>query len=66
MPQSEEMLARCAALRSAGFVLSVRERPESLDQGRPLLKLAEIIKVDISHIEPDRLKQLMTGLQATR
>ena len=63
VPQSEEMLARCAALRSAGFVLSVRERPESLDQGRPLLKLAEIIKVDISHIEPDRLKQLMTGLK---
>ena len=63
VPQDEAMLERCAALRNAGFVLSFRERPESLDQGRPLLKLAEIIKVDISHIEPDRLKQLATALK---
>ena len=63
VPPTEEMLARCAALRHAGFILCVRERPESLDQDRPLLRLAEVIKIDISHIEPERLKQLATSLK---
>ncbi len=58
-----EMLARCEQLRSSGFILAVRERPESLDQSRPLLKLAEVIKVDISHVEPARLQQLASNLK---
>ena len=58
-----EMLARCAQLCAAGFVLAVRERPESLDQNRPLLQLAEVIKIDISRIEPERLQQLTTNLK---
>ena len=58
-----EMLARCEQLRAEGYILAVRERPESLDQSRPLLKLAEVIKVDISHIDPVRLRQLVSNLK---
>lgn len=58
-----EMLARCQQLRDAGYVLAVRERPESLDQSQPLLQLAEVIKVDISRIEPQRLTQLVNDLK---
>ncbi len=58
-----EMLARCEQLRSNGFILAVRERAESLDQTRPLLKLAEVIKVDISRVDPARLQQLANNLK---
>ena len=58
-----EILERCEQLRRAGYILAARERPESLDQSRPLLKLAEVIKVDISHVEPERLKQLVANLK---
>ena len=58
-----DMLARCAELRGAGFVLAVRERAESLDQDRPLLQLAEVIKVDISRVEAGRLKALVGSLK---
>ena len=58
-----EMLARCEQLRAEGYVLAVRERPESLDQSRPLLKLAQVIKVDISRVDPTRLKQLADNLK---
>jgi c-di-GMP-related signal transduction protein len=58
-----EMLARCGELRRAGFILAVRERPESQDQSRVLLELAEVIKVDISRVDPVRLKQLVNQLK---
>ena len=63
VPQTAEMLARCEVLRAEGYVLAVRERPESLDQTRPLLKLAQVIKVDISRVDPARLKQLANNLK---
>jgi c-di-GMP-related signal transduction protein len=58
-----EMLARCVELRDAGFVLAVSERPESLDQSRAQLKLAEVIKVDINRADPLRLTQLIEKLK---
>jgi len=58
-----EMLTRCEQLRGEGYILAIRERPESLDQSRPLLKLAEVIKVDISRVDPTRLKQLAINLK---
>lgn len=58
-----EMLARCEQLRGAGYILAVSERPESLDQTRPLLKLAEVIKIDISRADPARLEQLVKNLK---
>ena len=61
--RTPEMLARCEQLRFAGYILAVRERPESLDQNRPLLKLAQVIKIDISRVEPARLQQLTANLK---
>ena len=61
--QTPEMVVRCEQLRFAGYILAVRERPESLDQNRQLLKLAQVIKIDISRIEPARLQQLVTNLK---
>lgn len=63
VPQTPEMIARCEQLRQQGFVLAVRERPESLDQTRQLLQLAEVIKIDISRVDPVRLKQLVSSLK---
>lgn len=60
---TSEMLVRCEQLRASGYILAVRERPESLDQSRPLLKLAQVIKVDISRIEPGNLQQLVGDLR---
>lgn len=65
--QTPEMIDRCEQLRQAGFVLATHVRPESLDlDGKPLLKIAEVIKVDVSRIEPERLKQLAPTLKPLR
>jgi len=56
-------LARCEYLRSEGFILAVSERPEALDQSRPLLQLAEVIKLDISRVDPERLGELAEALR---
>jgi len=61
--QTPEMIERCEQLRQAGYVLAIRMRPESLDVGKPLLRIAEVIKVDISRVEPERLKQLAPALK---
>lgn len=58
-----EMLERCEQLRSEGYILAVREGPETIEQTRHLLKFSEVIKVDISRIEPDQLKQLIIKLK---
>ena len=58
-----ELLQRCAALRNTGFALAVRVRPESPAQSRPLLELAEVIKVDISRVPPARLAPLVAELK---
>ncbi len=61
--QTPEMIERCEKLRQAGYVLATRIRPESLDVEKPLLQIAEVIKVDISRVEPERLKQLAPALK---
>ena len=61
--QTPEMIERCEQLRQAGYVLAIRMRPESLDTEKPLLRIAEVIKVDISRVEPERLKQLAPALK---
>ena len=58
-----ELLERCEQLRGEGYILAVRERPESLDDARPLHHLAQVIKVDISRVEAPRLKQLVESLK---
>ncbi len=58
-----ELLARCAALRKAGFSIAVRAIPESPDKNRPLLEQAKIIKVDLSRVPPERLASLASVLK---
>jgi EAL and modified HD-GYP domain-containing signal transduction protein len=65
--QTPEVVERCEQLRQAGYILATYVRPESLDlDGKPLLKIVEIIKVDISRVEPERLKQLVPDLSPLR
>lgn len=61
---SEALLTRCAQLKADGYRFALRERPESLDHARPLMTLAEIVKIDISRIEPERLRQMASALKA--
>jgi EAL and modified HD-GYP domain-containing signal transduction protein len=66
-PQTPEMAVRCEQLRQAGYILAVHVHPESPDiDGQPLLKIAEIIKVDIGRAEPEHLKQLVPALKPLR
>ncbi len=65
--QTQDMIARCEQLREAGYILATHARPESLDlNSKPLLRIAEVIKVDVSRIEPERLKQLAPSLKPLR
>ncbi|MDR0578898.1 MAG: HDOD domain-containing protein [Candidatus Accumulibacter sp.] len=65
--RTPETLACCERLRQAGYILGVRARPESPDiDGGPLLNVAEIVKVDISRVAPERLKRLAPALKPLR
>ncbi len=54
-----EMLERCQHLRGEGYMLALTQGLGATDASRPLLKLVEVIKVDISNADPARLKQLV-------
>ena len=58
-----DLLARCIALRNAGFSLAVRVRAESPEQGRALLEQAKVIKVDLSQVPAERLAALVAELR---
>ena len=65
--QTQDMIVRCEQLRQAGYILATHVRPESLDlDNKPLLRIAEVIKVDVSRVEPERLKQLTPSLKHLR
>ena len=64
--QTPEAIARCEQLRQAGYILATHVRPESLDHDAPLLRIAQVIKVDVSRAEPERLKQLAPALKPLR
>ena len=67
VPQTSETIARCEQLRQAGYILATHVRPEALDlDGKPLLKIAEVIKVDVSRVEPERMRQLAPALKCLR
>ena len=67
VPQTPETISRCEQLRQAGYILATHVRPEALDlDGKPLLKIAEVIKVDVSRVEPERLRQLAPALKCLR
>ncbi len=58
-----EVAARCEQLRQAGFILAVRERPDSLACERVLHKQARFIKVDITQFEAGKLGNLLASLK---
>jgi EAL and modified HD-GYP domain-containing signal transduction protein len=68
--QTPAMIAHCEQLRQQGYILATRVRPELPEspdiEGKPLLKMAEFIKVDVGRAEADRLKRLVSALKPLR
>lgn len=60
---SPEVLERCAQLRDMGFVLAVDDVVDGRPEYRPLLELAEIIKVDVQQVPADRLQHFVDELK---
>ena len=58
-----EVLARCQHLHDLGFMLAVDDVIEVNESSRPLLALADIIKVDIQNMEADRLRAVVEQLK---
>ena len=58
-----EVLARCQQLHDLGFMLAVDDVIEVNELSRPLLALADIIKVDIQNMEADRLRAVVEQLK---
>lgn len=57
------VLARCQQLRDLGFTLAVDDVIQASDDYRPLLALAEIIKVDIKELDNAALSALVAQLK---
>lgn len=58
-----EVLARCQQLHDLGFMLAADDVIEVNESSRPLLALADIIKVDIQNMEADRLRAVVEQLK---
>ena len=57
------VLARCQQLRDLGFTLAVDDVIQASDDYRPLLAIAEIIKVDIKELDNAALSALVAQLK---
>ncbi|MEI7431153.1 MAG: HDOD domain-containing protein [Betaproteobacteria bacterium] len=60
---TSKVVARCLQLSSQGFMLVADEVVELDEARRPLLALADIIKVDISRIDAENLTALVSELK---
>lgn len=58
-----EVLARCQQLRDLGFTLAVDDVIQASESYRPLLALAEIIKVDVKELDNNALRALVAQLK---
>ncbi len=58
-----EVIARCRQLCEKGFSLAIDDVIEIDDSYRPLLELAEIIKVDVLGMDSERLTELVRQLK---
>ncbi len=58
-----EVIARCRQLRDKGFSLAIDDVIELTDAARPLLELAEIIKVDVLGLDAEKLTTLVQRLK---
>lgn len=63
VPASTAVLRRCRELRDLGFCLAIDDVIRFDESRRPLLELAEIIKIDILNTEPDHLAPLVEQLR---
>ena len=58
-----EVVARCQQLRAAGFTLAIDDVSRVDENHRPLLEVAEIIKVDIARLDTATLSALVAQLK---
>lgn len=58
-----EVIARCRQLRDKGFSLAIDDVVEITEAARPLLELADIIKVDVLGLETEKLTVLAQQLK---
>ena len=58
-----EVIARCTQLRDKGFSLAIDDVVEISDAARPLLELADIIKVDVLGLDAEKLTTLVQRLK---
>ena len=63
VPPTPEVVARCAALKAAGFTLAMDDVVELGESYRPLFEHADIIKVDIAQLDPAALRGLVAKLK---
>jgi EAL and modified HD-GYP domain-containing signal transduction protein len=63
VPPTPEVIERCRDLRAKGFSLAVDDLIEMNEQYRPLLELADIIKVDVMNMDEGRLRTLVAELK---
>ncbi|MDR0441424.1 MAG: EAL domain-containing protein [Candidatus Accumulibacter sp.] len=63
VPPTPEVVARCRQLRDLGFCLALDDVIKVDETYRPLLELAEIIKVDVPNVAPGELAALVEELK---
>ncbi len=63
VPPSPPVIARCRALRAAGFTLALDDVIELLPEQAELLQLVDIVKIDIQQLSEDELQQLTAELR---
>ncbi|MDR0379419.1 MAG: EAL domain-containing protein [Candidatus Accumulibacter sp.] len=64
VPPTPEVIARCRQLRDLGFCLALDDVIKVDEAYRPLLELAEIIKVDVPNVAPGELAALVEELKS--
>ncbi len=57
-----EVIARCRALKDKGYLLALDDFVSLQEQHRPLLEVADIVKVDLLGMEAARLQQTVQAL----
>lgn len=63
VPPTPEVVARCRALQSAGFMLALDDLSGLDDPRLPLLPLVEVVKLDLSAVPAAGLESLVAALR---
>lgn len=58
-----EVIARCRALKDKGYLLALDDFVSLQEQHRPLLEMADIVKVDLIGMDAARLQQTVQALR---